>query len=129
MSFMLDQASELRNLVRRAARENTQSAGPIPHLLAMTGGRRGVGVTTLSLRLSMALVDQGLRAVLVDADLAHPGVAACCAMTDRAGVSDILSAHRDIHEVLQRGPGGVLVVPGDPARQADQLWTQRAQER
>jgi flagellar biosynthesis protein FlhG len=126
---MLDQASELRNLVRRAARERRLSAGPVPHLLAVTGGRRGVGVTTVAIHLSMALVDQGLRVVLVDADLCHPDVFSYCRLKERVGVGDILAARRDIHEVLQRGPGGILVVPGDVEPKSNEILTQRAQER
>jgi flagellar biosynthesis protein FlhG len=109
---MRDQAAELRSLVLRAARQNPVDTGPPSRLVALTGGKGGVGATTLAVNLSVALAQQGARVVLVDADLYRADVAALCSLPEQASVADVLMARRDIHEVLQRGPAGIQVLPG-----------------
>ena len=109
---MRDQATELRNLVLRSARIRTAEVAPAPRLITVSGGKRGVGVTTLALNLAAALSELGARVVLVDADFESGDVAQKCQLVEGANVADVMEARRDIHEVLQRGPGGLLVVPG-----------------
>ncbi|MFW6170762.1 MAG: MinD/ParA family ATP-binding protein, partial [Planctomycetota bacterium] len=98
---MLDQAAELRNLVSQTARDTSQRAGFVPRLVVFSGGKGGVGVSTLAINIAVALVDQGLRVVLVDADLYRADIAPLCNLPERGHVGDILSARRDIHEVLE----------------------------
>ena len=109
---MVDQATELRKLVSQADRDPADEAGRVPRLLVLSGGKGGVGVTTLAVNLSVALSRRGNRVVLVDADLYRADVATLCGLEERGNVADVLSARRDIHEVLQRGPAGIQVVPG-----------------
>lgn len=112
MKTMRDQAAELRRLVLRSARERAVESGPVPWLIVLTGGKGGVGATTIAVNLSVALSESGLRVVIVDADLYRADVAALCGLPERSNVSDVLSARRDIHEVLERGPAGIQIVPG-----------------
>jgi flagellar biosynthesis protein FlhG len=109
---MQDQADELRNLVRRASLEAGFSKGPAPRVLAMTGGKGGVGTTSLSIEMAVALSQLGRRVVLVDAALHRSDIAARCGVDDNCNIADVLSSRRTVHEVLQPGPTGVLVVPG-----------------
>ena len=93
-------------------RDNPMSAGPPPRLLVVTGGKGGVGVTTIAVNLSVALAEQGLRVVIVDANLHRSDVAALCGLTNQHNIADVLAAKHSIHEVLQRGPAGIQIVPG-----------------
>ncbi len=126
---MLDQAAELRNLVTQAARDQARKIGTSPRFVVFSGGKGGVGVSTLAIHISIALVDQGLRVVLVDADLYRADIAPLCHLPERGHVGDILAARRDIHEVLERGPGGILVVPGVWAPDHEIPFSQHAQHR
>jgi flagellar biosynthesis protein FlhG len=83
----------------------------------------------MSVNLAMALALAGRRVILVDADLERGTVAQLCGITERSSVIDVLSGRRSIHEVLLRGPVGVLVVPGvwAPGATADSSAT--AQQR
>ena len=72
---MHDQAYRLRKLVRDASRISAPSAGPSPQMIVVMGGKSGVGATTISVNLAVALAQQGRRAVLVDVNLERPYVA------------------------------------------------------
>lgn len=108
---MIDQATELRKLVLRSMRERTAAAGPPSRLLVLAGGKPGVGVTTLAVNLAIGLADQGLRVVVVDADLYRNDVALLCGVGKPASVVSVVTARPDIHELLQRGPAGIQIVP------------------
>ena len=126
---MIDQASELRKLVLQSAREQVATAGPSPRLVVATSGQRGVGVTTIAVNLSVALAEHGSRVVIVDADFDRSDVSKLCGLNDNQGVGDVLVARRDIHEVLQRGPAGIQVVPGLFAPGNEGEWSETAQRR
>lgn len=110
---MRDQAAELRSLVLKSLRQSTNDTGPQPRLIAVTGGKGGVGATTLAVNLSMAMAHYGLRVVLVDANLCRADVALLCGVEGDKSVLDVLAGTYDIHEVLQRGPAGIQVAPGN----------------
>ena len=109
---MRDQADELRNMMLRVARQHAAIHGPPPKLVVLCGGKGGVGVTTLGVNLAVALAHQAARVVLVDADLYRADVALLCGIEEVTSVADLLVGGHDIHEVLERGPAGVQVVPG-----------------
>ena len=125
---MFDQAAELRNLVLQVSKGGGPSL-PGPRIVAFSGGKGGVGATTVAVNTSVALVNHGLRVVLVDVDMEKADIAALCNLPERGHVGDILSARRDIHEVLERGPGGIQIVPGVWAPEHEIPFTERSQQR
>ncbi|MCA9155319.1 MAG: cellulose synthase operon protein YhjQ/BcsQ [Pirellulaceae bacterium] len=125
---MSDQATELRKLVLRAARERVAAAAPPPKMIALFGGRPEVGVTTLAIELALAVARQGLRAVLVDADLRRAEIARRCKLRENNGIAEVLAARRDVHEVLERGPCGLQILPG-PSSPIHHEVTPREQQR
>jgi flagellar biosynthesis protein FlhG len=125
----LDQASELRKLVIRSIRQQAPVAGPAPRLIVVGAGKSGVGATTTAFNLSVAFAEYGSRVVVVDADLSCGGVTRLCGLTRGQSLGDVLFARRDIHEVLQRGPAGIQVVPGLFSPRSETEWTDTAQQR
>jgi flagellar biosynthesis protein FlhG len=126
---MLDQASQLRKLMWCSVREPPSDPARGPRVVVLSGGKGGVGVTTLAVHLSVALAYRSVPVVLVDANLYRADVAALCGVTERGSVADVLAARREIHEVLVRGPAGVLVLPGLWAPGTPAEYTAAAQER
>ena len=114
---MSDQASRLRSLVNQTSERKHDANEDLPPVLIMIGGKSGVGATTICVNTAVALGLQGVRVVLVDAGLYRVDVATMCGIEHRTSQSNT----HDIHELLQRGPGGIQVVPGfwspaDPTR-------------
>src|SRR5688572_18594818 len=101
---MSDQASQLRHLVLRAARQRGAEVSPPPRIVAVLQARREQGVTTITAQLGRALVEQGARVVLIDADPQRRDLARHCGIevppTYNASV-----ARQDIHEALLPGAG------------------------
>ncbi len=88
-------------------------------LLVVSGSRPQSGTTTIALNLALALVQQGQRTVLVDADERRPELARYCSLTPRISLAEVLAGEGTIHEAVTRGPGGLQVVPGGRARSTD----------
>ena len=126
---MIDQATELRKLVLQSVRQHVAAAGPPPRLAVVTSGKGRTGVTTLAVNLSVALAEQGARVVIVDADLHRSDAATLCGFPEQQSVTDVVTARRDIHEVLQRGPVGIQIVPGLATPHQAAVWSEAAQDR
>jgi flagellar biosynthesis protein FlhG len=100
-----------------------------PRLIALAGGKGGVGCTTLAIQLARALARDGRRTLLVDADSQRPDVATFCQLPDSLSVADVLSGRRTLHEAIRLGPGGIQVLPGASPLGRAAHWTAATQER
>ena len=113
---MEDQANHLRSLVRHQSR----SADPPPpgarhpaaRLIAVAGGKGGVGTTTVAIHLATALARSGARTVLVDADPGGGNIAVLCGLEPARSLADVVAGRREIGSVLCPGPADVAVAPG-----------------
>ena len=108
---MHDQADKLREIVHRQGRGPLRPANA-PQLIGVTSGSTGAGTTTVAVNLAVGYALAGRRTVLVDFNLERPGIAAGCRLDTRYCVADVLAGRRSLHEVLERGPGGIQVVTG-----------------
>lgn len=126
---MQDHASQLRRLALRAGRQTSVGDEPAPHLVVVSGGQAGVGTTTIAVNLAVSLAAQGLRTVLLDADLNHAGAASACGCPSSPNLADVLAGRHDIHEVLQLGAGGIQLIAGSSALEAREACNTRALQR
>jgi len=109
---MHDQADYLRRLVRQDGAPKAARAPGAPHLIAVLGGKGGVGATTLALNVAVALAQLGQRLVLVDADLEGANISSLCQVPEGDSLLDVLRGRCSLHEVLRPGPAGLQVLPG-----------------
>ena len=84
-------------------------------MLVVSGGRMGVGATTVAVHLAAALAQEAQRVVLVDADIQRADAAAQAGVTGKFTLSDVMAGRRSIHEAIQIGPAGMQIVPGSAA--------------
>lgn len=80
-------------------------------VIAVTGGKGGIGKTNVSVNLSLALAEMGRRVVLLDADLGLANVDVLLGLKHKATLADVLEGKCDLRDVLVTGPGGVRIVP------------------
>jgi flagellar biosynthesis protein FlhG len=97
----MDQASGLRRMVK-----------PTPvRVIAVTGGKGGVGKTNVSVNLAVAMADLGRRVMVLDADLGLANIDVVLGLHPEYDLSHVLSGERTLDEVLLEGPSGIRVVP------------------
>lgn len=109
---MLDQAHDLRRLAIHGCPPALSHAPQRPALLVVTGGKGGVGTTTVSLKLAEVLTRAGKRVLLVDADPRGGNAALLCGIEERHSLADVLAGRSTLAEAVETAPGGVQLIAG-----------------
>ena len=105
----LDQANRLRQLVRASGTSDVGNARALP-MVVVSGGKGGVGVSTIAMQVAMAVSRFGRRALLVEADLDRGGhVEQAC---DGASIADCIAGRVAVRDAIEPGPDGIWVLPG-----------------
>lgn len=86
------------------------SVNPV-RVIAVTGGKGGIGKTNVSVNLSLALAKLGRRVVLLDADLGLANVDVLLGIEAERNLSDVLEGKCSLLDVMVDGPMGIKVVP------------------
>ena len=87
-------------------------AGSNPiRVIAVTGGKGGVGKTNISVNLGAALANQGNRVVLLDGDMGLANIDVVLGLTPAKNISDVLSGEATLKDVMVEGPSGMKVIP------------------
>ena len=108
---MSDQADQLRKLVRDTVRQHPALAPGVP-LVVLSGGKGGVGVSTVAMELVHELAALGKRSVLVDANPLQPDIAAQLGLDVRGCLADVLDGSRSAVEVLKPLAESIQLLPG-----------------
>jgi flagellar biosynthesis protein FlhG len=87
------------------------SPGPV-RVIAVTGGKGGVGKTSVAVNLATALASAGRRPMLLDGDLGLANVDVFLGLSPRHTMAHVLSGERSLEEIVVESPQGVQVVPG-----------------
>jgi flagellar biosynthesis protein FlhG len=97
-----DQATGLRRMVNPA---------PV-RVIAVTGGKGGVGKTNISVNLGVAWAELGRRVMLLDADLGLANIDVVLGLHAEHNLSHVMSGERTLEEIMVTGPKGLKVIPG-----------------
>jgi flagellar biosynthesis protein FlhG len=95
------------SLLRKGERH---SMHPV-QVIAVTGGKGGVGKSNVSVNMSIALAEMGRRVVLLDADLGLANIDVLLGITAKNNISNVLNGEISLRDVLVNGPGGVRIIP------------------
>ncbi|WP_026958081.1 MULTISPECIES: MinD/ParA family ATP-binding protein [Aliagarivorans] len=96
-----DQASGLRMMQNR---NNVK-------VIAVTGGKGGVGKSNITLNMGIAMAAQGKRVMVLDADLGLANVDVMLGLRVTKNLSHVLSGECTLDDILVEGPHGVLIAP------------------
>lgn len=87
-------------------------------VIAVTGGKGGVGKTNVSVNLAVAMAEMGRRVVLLDADLGLANVDVLLGLRSKVNLEHVLSGQANLNDVLVDGPGGIRIVPASSGTQS-----------
>ena len=80
-------------------------------VIAVTGGKGGVGKTNVSVNLGIALCRKGRRVTLLDADLGLANVDVLLGLKPTSTLKNVLEGSATLQDVLIEGPEGIHIVP------------------
>jgi len=80
-------------------------------VIAVTGGKGGVGKTTATANLAVALAERGREVLVLDADLGLANIDVVLGLQARWNLSHVLAGQRALEDVIVTGPMGIRVVP------------------
>lgn len=80
-------------------------------VIAVTGGKGGVGKTSMSVNLALALAEAGHQTLLLDTDLGLANVDVLLGLSPRFTLADVVAGRCTLDETILVGPKGLMVVP------------------
>lgn len=80
--------------------------------IAVTSGKGGVGKTSLSVNMGVALANMGYRAVIFDADLALANVEVMLGARAEHTLQHVIAEEKTLSEIVQRSAGGLGFIAG-----------------
>lgn len=103
-----DQASSLR----------TMNGSKLIKVIAVTGGKGGVGKTNITLNTAISMAKMGKRVMVLDADLGLANVDVMLGLRVDKNLSHVLSGECTLDDVLVHGPHGILIAPATSGTQS-----------
>jgi flagellar biosynthesis protein FlhG len=114
---VFDQASSLRELMRNAQKEKNLSIPKvnyqpkIPTVLAISGGKGGVGKTLTTANLGLCMARMGMRTLLIDGDFGLANLDVILNLRPQFTLDDVLCGERHLKDIIMTGSEGIRVIP------------------
>lgn len=105
---MIDQASGLRKM------QDPQHI----KVIAVSGGKGGVGKTNVSLNTAISLAQLGKRVLVLDADLGLANVDVMLGLRVQRNLSHVLSGECELDDIIIKGPAGINIIPATSGTQS-----------
>lgn len=80
-------------------------------VITVTGGKGGVGKSSVSLNLAVALCQMGKKVMLFDADLGLANIDVMLGLKVDKNLGHVLNGECELQDILQTGPHGLRIVP------------------
>ncbi|MGN0902382.1 MAG: MinD/ParA family protein [Succinivibrio sp.] len=80
-------------------------------VITVTGGKGGVGKSSVSLNIAVALCQMGKKVMIFDADLGLANIDVMLGLKVDKNLGHVLSGECELQDILQTGPHGLRIVP------------------
>jgi len=114
---MYDQAQSLRDIVKKSDHEvleavKAERPQPLTKIITITSGKGGVGKSSVTVNLALALSQMGLRILIIDADFGLANIDVMLGMPSRYNLSHLLKKERALHEIVQQWHDSIYYISG-----------------
>ncbi len=117
---MKDQADKLRQVIdnlklKHSANQLLAPDAPVKRsarVITVTSGKGGVGKTNITINLAIALSEQGLRVVILDADFGLANIDILFGIVPQYTLVDLIRNKKSILEILSDGPKNTKFISG-----------------
>ena len=90
---------------------NFRDTSAPPRVIAVTSGKGGVGKTTVSINLAVALGELGHEVLLLDADLGLANVDVLLGLSANRTLLDVIDGECDLKDIVITGAKGIQIIP------------------
>lgn len=119
-----DQADTLR-LLAIARNEQLHCTPPLlkkaggarARVISVSSGKGGVGKSSVVVNLAVALVNEGQRVLVIDADLGLGNIDMLLGMNPPNTLNDVFSGKKRLADIIVDGPGGIRLAPAGSGMQ------------
>lgn len=80
-------------------------------VISITGGKGGIGKTTLSVNMAIAFAKMKKKTLLFDADLSLANVDVMLGLKPKRTIHDFLTGECELADVCMNGPHGIKIIP------------------
>jgi flagellar biosynthesis protein FlhG len=109
-SMNRDKRSPMQESISSSSQSLRKSLKPIK-VIAVTGGKGGVGKSNISVNLAIALCKLGKKVMLLDADLGLANVDIMLGLHSKKNLADVLSGDCELKDIILEGPSGLQIIP------------------
>lgn len=86
-------------------------------VIAVTGGKGGVGKSNVSINLSVCLAGMGRKVALMDADLGLANIDVLLGLRPQHNLEDVLAGECSLSDIMLTGPAGIRIIPASSGTQ------------
>lgn len=103
----MDQADQLRKLVNKQ-----KKVRKVSRVITVTSGKGGVGKSTLTVNLAIAMSRMGKRVIILDADFGLANVEVMLGIRPAYNLADLMFRGKELKDIITEGPEGIGFISG-----------------
>ncbi len=107
----MDQAHKLRELINTGLDLDDDSKNDAK-IIAVTSGKGGVGKTSLTVNMAIAMSKLGKKVAVIDADLGMANVDVLLGIVPKYTLAHVIRNEKSMAEVMVEGPAGIKILSG-----------------